>query len=147
MAEEKRLRVINISEVETTILPHEGLKGGEKVIHPTVEQMGWDTVEIGTGTQDPGHGYVPGVSVGGEQGGVEWPLESTADQVIYILRGETTFYWGDNEKTTVREGDFVFIPKGMKMHKLTNEGSEQMFAVYAFYSPDFRGYMKEHRVG
>jgi len=144
MAGEKRMRVINISEVETSELPHEGLKGGERVKHPTVAQMGWDTIEIAVATQDPGDGYTPGVSAGGGQGGVQWELETTADEVFYMVRGQMTLYWGDNERTTAKAGDFVFIPKGSKLHKAVNEGSEPVFVVYAMYSPDLRGYMKEH---
>jgi len=146
MAEEIRLRVTNVSEVETTELPHEGYERGERLKLPTVEQMGWDTVELGTSIMDPGCAYTSGISTVGERGDVDWDAKLACDEVAYIVSGGMTVYWGDNEKTILKAGDFAFFPKGLKLYKAVNEGSEPMVCVYGLYSPDLRRYMKEHLV-
>ncbi|MFC1965171.1 cupin domain-containing protein [Chloroflexota bacterium] len=145
MAKEKKVRILNESQVEITILPHEGLKGGERIKHPTAEQMGWDTVEMSIAWIDPGEGYTAGVSTGGKLDGVQFGLENAFDEVLYCIRGELTFYWGEKEKTTVRPGDFFFLPKGTNLHKAVNEGAEQFFCVAAMYSPDYQHNIKEHK--
>ena len=142
MVENKKVRKINIHGVKPTELPHEGLPGGEMILHPSPEQMGWVNIEIAVATVEPGHGYTPGVSKDGPWKGMELPLETSCDEAVYFVSGEYTLYWGDNQKTVFKAGDFQFLPKGTRLHKAVNEGTESCFAVYAMYSPDLRGHMK-----
>ena len=143
MAEEKKVWKINVDQVAATELPHEGLPGGEMIIHPSLEQMGWDTIEIALATMEPSHGYTPGVPKDGPWAGVQLPLETSCDEAVYFISGEYTLYWGENQKTVFKAGDFQFLPKGTKLYKGVNEGSVPCLCVYAMYSPDLRGLMKK----
>ena len=141
---EKKVWKMNINQLKSTELPHEGLPSGERIKHPSPEEMGWDTIEIAVAVIDPGDGWSPGEVTTGPWAGLKIPEGGTrTDEAVYFVSGEYTLYWGDGQKTVFRAGDFQFLPKGTKLHKCVNEGSVPCFAVYAMYSPDLRGHMKE----
>lgn len=55
------------------------------------------------------------------------------DEIYVVIHGHSTFY-RDDEKTSCRKGDIIFVPAGMEHHF---ENFSDDFAVWViFYGPD-----------
>jgi len=138
---DERYKIVNLKDVESTILP-----GGERVRQFLRCKASSDIVEMGTAMIDPGEGFSPpGYAERGELDGCYFGEDRLeADELVYHVRGELTFYLDDPpEKFTVRGGDFLFIRKGTKIKKAVNEGTETLFSIVVFAESPKAAYTKK----